>query len=67
VTGPTDGGTLFVALARLTGEPDPAPLTDLATVEVPDGDEIAVRWSSGAGCRFRFARAEDGTWSVAPL
>ncbi|MDG9717795.1 DUF2264 domain-containing protein [Streptomyces sp. DH24] len=66
VTGPTDGATLFVALARLTGEPAPAPPADLVTVEVPNGEEIAVRWASGATRRFRFARAQDGTWSVRP-
>ena len=36
VTGP--GATLFVALARLTGEPDPLPLAESVSVKV-EGEE----------------------------
>ncbi|MFF2199800.1 DUF2264 domain-containing protein [Streptomyces sp. NPDC058145] len=70
VTG--DGATLFVALARLTAEPDPAPLGDLVAVEVRDEQDLTVRWATGRCGRFRFAprdnsvaalddRAEDST------
>ncbi|MEV8433592.1 DUF2264 domain-containing protein [Streptomyces chartreusis] len=45
VTG--DRPTLFVALARLTAEPEPAPLDDLVTVRPDGGDGILVRWSDG--------------------
>ncbi|MEV6113136.1 DUF2264 domain-containing protein [Streptomyces sp. NPDC052109] len=45
-TGP-GGATLFVALARLTGEPDPRPLTELVSVRVRDDHEVTVRWTSG--------------------
>ncbi|MCL8014421.1 DUF2264 domain-containing protein [Streptomyces sp. AS02] len=46
-----DGPTLFVALARLTAEPDPAPLGDLVTVRVDDAGTIHVRWSDGREIR----------------
>ncbi|MFF7885601.1 DUF2264 domain-containing protein [Streptomyces sp. NPDC020794] len=72
VTGP--GATLFVALARLTGEPDPLPLTESVSVDV-EGEEqgeydVRVSWPSGPSTRFRF-RASDGrpsasSWSVKP-
>ncbi|WCE00339.1 DUF2264 domain-containing protein [Streptomyces sp. HUAS 31] len=48
LTGVTsDRPTLFVALARLTAEPEPAPLDDLVTVRPDGGDGILVRWSDG--------------------
>ncbi|MGW1506289.1 DUF2264 domain-containing protein [Streptomyces mirabilis] len=73
VTGP--GATLFVALARLTGERDPLPLTESVSVKV-EGEEgqgeydIRVSWPSGPSTCFRF-RASDGrpsasSWSVKP-
>ncbi|MFE4815301.1 DUF2264 domain-containing protein [Streptomyces sp. NPDC056704] len=73
VTGP--GATLFVALARLTGEPDPLPLTESVSVKV-EGEEgqgeydVRVSWPSGPSTCFRF-RASDGrpsasSWSVKP-
>ncbi|MFF7594048.1 DUF2264 domain-containing protein [Streptomyces mirabilis] len=72
VTGP--GATLFVALARLTGEPDPLPLTESVSVDV-EGEEqgeydVRVSWPSGPSTCFRF-RASDGrpsvsSWSVKP-
>ncbi|MER7495523.1 DUF2264 domain-containing protein [Streptomyces pharetrae] len=57
VTG-TDGipgnGTLFVALARLTADPDPVPLADTVTVRVDEGAaELEVRWSHGPALRVR--------------
>ncbi|MDQ0584178.1 DUF2264 domain-containing protein [Streptomyces rishiriensis] len=71
--------TLFVALARLTAEPDPLPLGELVSVEVQrveadttaDGAyELSVRWPTGAERHFRFT-ASDGrsvtsSWSVIP-
>ncbi|EST34646.1 hypothetical protein M878_09325 [Streptomyces roseochromogenus subsp. oscitans DS 12.976] len=78
LTGETGAGgaTLFVALARLTGEPDPRPLRDLVSVRVTVDDidhgarEVSVRWVSGAEGVFRFT-ASDGrsggsSWSVTP-
>ncbi|MFE0510951.1 DUF2264 domain-containing protein [Streptomyces sp. NPDC058964] len=68
VTG--EGPTLFVALARLTGEPDPLPLTDLVCVEVRGGLELTVRGRAGAARVFRFGvpdeRSEGSSWSVTP-
>ncbi|MGW4753336.1 DUF2264 domain-containing protein [Streptomyces chartreusis] len=56
VTG--DRPTLFVALARLTAEPEPAPLDELVTV-TPDGaDGILVRWSDGHEVRARLTDGE---------
>ncbi|AZQ38305.1 DUF2264 domain-containing protein [Streptomyces cyaneochromogenes] len=56
LTGATgDGPTLFVALARLTAEPDPAPLGGLVTVRVDDEGTIHVRWSDGREIRARLA------------
>ncbi|WLW58381.1 DUF2264 domain-containing protein [Streptomyces sp. YU58] len=40
-------GSLFVALSRLTAEPDPAPLGGTVTVEAGDEGELSVRWSDG--------------------
>ncbi|MDN0200585.1 DUF2264 domain-containing protein [Streptomyces sp. S.PNR 29] len=53
-----EDATLFVALARLTAEPDPLPLDELVTVEVRGQGstrELIVRWATGAGSRFRFS------------
>ncbi|MCT9110412.1 DUF2264 domain-containing protein [Streptomyces mirabilis] len=73
VTGP--GATLFVALARLTGEPDPLPLTESVSVKVEGAEgqgeyDVRVSWPSGPSTCFRF-RASDGrpsasSWSVKP-
>ncbi len=51
VTG--DGDTLFVALARLTAEPDPAPLDELVTVRVDGDGRMLVRWSDGREAEAR--------------
>ncbi|MEU9477550.1 DUF2264 domain-containing protein [Streptomyces sp. NPDC048191] len=45
-TGPGEA-TLFVALARLTGEQDPQPLGELVSVWTEDDHEVTVRWASG--------------------
>ncbi|WP_217236777.1 DUF2264 domain-containing protein [Streptomyces sp. AC555_RSS877] len=51
VTG--DGGTLFVALARLTAEPDPVPLGETVSVRTDAAGELTVRWSEGPETRVR--------------
>ncbi|MGW0470818.1 DUF2264 domain-containing protein [Streptomyces coeruleorubidus] len=62
VTG--DGATLFVALARLTGEPDPVPLAELVSVRVDETGTVEVRWRDGDGARVLL----DGSGvEVAPL
>ncbi|MFI5551851.1 DUF2264 domain-containing protein [Streptomyces sp. NPDC051738] len=50
-----EGPTLFVALARLTAEPDPAPLDELVTVRVDGEGTMHVRWSDGREIRARLA------------
>ncbi len=66
-----DTPTLFVALARLTAEPDPLPLRDLAAVEVLGDHGLSVRWASSGEVRnFRFTesdgRSAASSWSVTP-
>ncbi|MGW2703214.1 DUF2264 domain-containing protein [Streptomyces sp. NPDC001340] len=66
-----DTPTLFVALARLTSDPDPLPLRDLAAVEVRGDYELSVRWAvSGAVRNFRFRASGGGSagasWVVRP-
>ncbi|OEJ25480.1 hypothetical protein AR457_14445 [Streptomyces agglomeratus] len=43
----TAGGTLFVALASLTAEPEPAPVSTLADVRVT-GRTVRVTWTDGS-------------------
>ncbi|GGZ78496.1 DUF2264 domain-containing protein [Streptomyces bluensis] len=58
LTGVTAGeDTVFVALARLTAEPDPVPLEESVSVRVDGTGEIHVRFSGGSEAR---ARLEDG-------
>jgi hypothetical protein len=71
LTGRTgaERATLFVALARLTGEPDPRPLTELVSVTVGESHRVSVRWASGAEHVFAFTTASEGgcadpQWSV---
>ncbi|WP_436986796.1 DUF2264 domain-containing protein [Streptomyces sp. enrichment culture] len=47
------GATLFVALARLTAEPDPVPLTEAVRVDADDDGTLTVRWSGGDEVRVR--------------
>ncbi|GAB2716480.1 DUF2264 domain-containing protein [Streptomyces bullii] len=65
-----DGPTLFVALARLTGESGPAPLRDLVSVTVTGAFELNVLWASGRADRFRFMAPDEpsavSSWSVTP-
>ncbi|MFI7499742.1 DUF2264 domain-containing protein [Streptomyces sp. NPDC049687] len=42
-----ESGALFVALARLTAEPEPLPLEETVSVRVENPDGIRVRWSGG--------------------
>ncbi|WP_340375065.1 DUF2264 domain-containing protein [Streptomyces sp. SS7] len=46
-----DGGTLFVALARLTAEPETGPLEETVSVRAEGPDGIRVRWSDGSEVR----------------
>ncbi|WP_405620851.1 DUF2264 domain-containing protein [Streptomyces sp. NBC_00076] len=55
VTG--DGDTLFVALARLTAEPDPGPLAETVAVRADGAGELTVRWSDGDEVRVRLDAA----------
>ncbi len=48
------GDTLFVALARLTAEPDPPPLGELVSVRPAGAAELEVEWAGGAGARVRW-------------
>ncbi|WP_128431211.1 DUF2264 domain-containing protein [Streptomyces cyaneus] len=57
VTG--DGPTVFVALARLTAEPDPVPLQELVAVQVAESGEIHVRWSAGREVRVRLDELDE--------
>ncbi|MET9890140.1 DUF2264 domain-containing protein [Streptomyces sp. NPDC006465] len=65
VTG--DDASLFVALVRLTAEPEPVPLTELVSVRVAAVDEggpgafdVTVTWAPGDADRFRFQGSADG-------
>ncbi|MHA5050575.1 DUF2264 domain-containing protein [Streptomyces sp. SD15] len=57
-TGMTAADTLFVALARLTAEPSPPPLTELVSVRVSGAYEIHVSWADGGEARFRLGEGE---------
>ncbi|MFE2584478.1 DUF2264 domain-containing protein [Streptomyces sp. NPDC059378] len=48
-----EGDTLFVALARLTGAPDPGPLEQLVSVRVDAAGELEVDWRTGPRLRAR--------------
>ncbi|MEU1271443.1 DUF2264 domain-containing protein [Streptomyces sp. NPDC005799] len=55
LTGITDDeDTLFVALARLTGQADPVPLRETVSVKATGARELAVRWSDGPDVRVLF-------------
>ncbi|MFI6661635.1 DUF2264 domain-containing protein [Streptomyces sp. NPDC050523] len=62
VTG--EGDTLFVALTRLTGEPDPVPLGEAVSVRADGERELTVRWGDGAAVRIRWVGS--GVDVVAP-
>ncbi|MFF3499654.1 DUF2264 domain-containing protein [Streptomyces sp. NPDC003247] len=46
-----DGDSLFVALARLTAEPDPVPLAETVSVRGEGAHGLRVRWSGGPEVR----------------
>lgn len=52
VTG--EGDTVFVALARLTGEPESVPLAETVSVRADGERELTVRWSGGPEVRVRW-------------
>ncbi|MGW3665377.1 DUF2264 domain-containing protein [Streptomyces sp. NPDC005141] len=65
VTG--DDASLFVALVRLTAEPEPHPLADLVSVRVAASDEegpgvydMTVTWAPGDTASFRFEGSAGG-------
>ncbi|MGW1559886.1 DUF2264 domain-containing protein [Streptomyces sp. NPDC002144] len=61
LTGITDDeATLFVALARLTGQADPVPLEETVSVKAYGAGELAVRWSDGPEARVLFDDAGSG-------
>ncbi|MFJ9540981.1 DUF2264 domain-containing protein [Streptomyces sp. NPDC101225] len=65
LTGRTgEGDTLFVALARLTGEADPEPLGETVGVRADGERELTVRWADGAEVRVRWQ--DDGVQVAAP-
>jgi hypothetical protein len=49
---------LFVALARLTAEPDPGSLMEAVAVEVSGPDELTVRWPEGGLLQVRLAEGQ---------
>ncbi|MER5436140.1 DUF2264 domain-containing protein [Streptomyces sp. NPDC002588] len=53
--GTATGAALFVALARLTAEPEPAPLEETVSVRAAGADGILVRWSGGPELRVTLA------------
>ncbi|MER5208208.1 DUF2264 domain-containing protein [Streptomyces sp. NPDC002825] len=56
--GTTRGpATLFAALASLTAEPDPAPVSDLARVRA-DGHLLTVTWQNGTTAQLDLAALE---------
>ncbi|MFJ3641454.1 DUF2264 domain-containing protein [Streptomyces sp. NPDC090108] len=55
VTG--EGDTLFVALARLTADPDPEPLDALVAVRSGGAGGFEVRWSGGGEVTVRLTAA----------
>ncbi|HCT80786.1 MAG TPA: hypothetical protein DGG94_08345 [Micromonosporaceae bacterium] len=48
LTADTEGTTLFAALAMLTAEPDPPPLSDALSVVSVSTDTLEVHWSDNA-------------------
>ncbi|MFI6560073.1 DUF2264 domain-containing protein [Streptomyces sp. NPDC050534] len=62
VTG--EGDTLFVALARLTGEPDSVPLGEAVSVRADGERELTVRWGDGSEAGVRWVGS--GVEVVAP-
>ncbi|MET7616505.1 DUF2264 domain-containing protein [Streptomyces sp. NPDC005408] len=68
ITGESAHGSLFVALASLTAEPDPAPVHSLAEVEVTyEGDAApGTDAAPGAVLRIRWPDGSRNTLAVGP-
>ncbi|MFK4070793.1 DUF2264 domain-containing protein [Streptomyces sp. NPDC029674] len=58
LTAEVTGPALFAALATLTAEPDPVPLSEAARVVRAASDSIELHWSDGCRTRVRFKLAE---------
>ncbi|ELS57506.1 DUF2264 domain-containing protein [Streptomyces viridochromogenes] len=56
VTG--EGGALFAAVARLTGETDPGPLGETVSVRADGPGELTVLWNEGPRVRVRLDGSE---------
>ncbi|GAA2894728.1 MULTISPECIES: DUF2264 domain-containing protein [Streptomyces] len=52
-----EDATVFVALARLTAEPEPVPLEELVSVRAVDAGALEVRWSDGGVTRVRLTES----------
>ncbi|RXS58416.1 hypothetical protein EST54_31960, partial [Streptomyces sioyaensis] len=52
-------GTLFVALASLTGDPDPAPVGELATAVIT-GHDIHISWDDGTSTHLALPHPPTG-------
>jgi hypothetical protein len=52
-----EDATVFVALARLTAEPEPLPLEELVSVRADDAGALEVRWSDGGVTRVRLTES----------
>ncbi|MGY0056510.1 DUF2264 domain-containing protein [Streptomyces sp. LZ34] len=57
--GEEESGTVFAALASLTGDPDAPPLAGLVTAEV-NGPAVTVRWPDGGSTVVDFGGGPDG-------
>ncbi|OIJ63382.1 DUF2264 domain-containing protein [Streptomyces mangrovisoli] len=67
LTGTTgEGDTLFVVLARLTADPDPAPLAASVTVQPHGNGELTVRFAGGPALRVHPGDGTVRNNSVAP-
>lgn len=66
VAGPAGHGEgLHVVLVRLTGDPDPVPLTETVDVRTDGSEDLTVEWPGGPEARVRFvAEGPDGAWGV---
>ncbi|MFH8612209.1 DUF2264 domain-containing protein [Streptomyces sp. NPDC018029] len=58
LTAEVTGPALFAALATLTAEPDPAPLSTVVRVVRATSESIEFRWSDGSRTRIGFNLAE---------
>ncbi|MEV5438774.1 DUF2264 domain-containing protein [Streptomyces sp. NPDC052682] len=54
----SEGATLFAALARLTAEPDPVPLTTTVRVRATGPGELEISWPQGPSTLVRLRDAD---------